>query len=403
MSPLKSLLSEIFTNIKDVIISTFTSTPYYKTLKSTYYKKGLFSLLNVLAIHIYSRTTKYVQHNLYYIIGFQCICIHQALLGYNFWLIISLLHMIIHLPFFIISIAAYITIINRNFYKEHPLFFTLYGCACLLLLVVLILLLVILCGLILDLIDDYFLQTKSNGGGSTEVTNPGSEPSSGPGLGPSGGDSGPSDFYPIGSQEPNDEEQYNNNWAPLKEIVYTPVVDREGNPRLDDNGCPVYVDQYKKIYTRDTDGDFIRVNTDGGVTIFKNYGNIDPNNTRNLDPYQENRDAYNRERRESYKKAKNEPNYEEKRLEKNRKRREIFANNQNAPNYEEIRQKGKIKQREWYANKKNKPNYEEIRQENNRKQRERNANNKNAPNYEEMKQEENRKRRERNANKKNKD
>ena len=42
MSPLKSLLSEIFTNIQNVIISAFTSTPYYKALKSTYYKKGLF-------------------------------------------------------------------------------------------------------------------------------------------------------------------------------------------------------------------------------------------------------------------------------------------------------------------------------------------------------------------------
>ena len=220
---------------------------------------------------------------------------------------------------FIISIAAYFTIINRNFYKEHPLLFTLYGCACLLLLLVLILLLVILCDLILDLIDDYFLQTKSNGGGSTEVTNPGSEPSSGPGSGPGGGDSGPSDSYPIGPQEPNDEEEYNNNWAHYEEIVYTPVVDRDGNPRLDDNGYPIYVDQYKNIYTIDTDGDFIRVDTDGRVTIFKNDGNIDPYNARNLDPYQENRDAYNRKNREYNKKAKNKPNYEEKRQEKNKK------------------------------------------------------------------------------------
>ena len=132
--------------------------------------------------------------------------------------------MIIHLPFFIISIAAYITIINRNFYKEHPLLFTLYGCACLLLLLVLILLLVTLCDLIQDAIDDYFLQTKSNGGGSTEVTSPGTEPSSGRGSGPSGGDSGPSDSYTIGSQEPNDEEEYNNNWAHHDEMVFTPLL-----------------------------------------------------------------------------------------------------------------------------------------------------------------------------------
>lgn len=109
-------------------------------------------------------TVKYVQHNLYYMIGFQCICISPALLGYNLLLIISLLHIIIHLPFFIISIVTYITIINKNFYKEKPLLFLLYSCACLLLFLLLMFLLVKLYGLISHLIDYYFLQTKSTDG-----------------------------------------------------------------------------------------------------------------------------------------------------------------------------------------------------------------------------------------------
>ena len=182
MSPVNSLLSAIFIKIKGIIISTFTSTPYYKTLKGTYYKGGLFSLLNELATLIYYRTIDYIHHNLYYMVGFQCLCIYLALLGYELWLIISLLYMIIHLPFFITSIGTYITIINRNFYKQYPLLFSLYSCACLLLFLVLIVLSVILYGLISDQIDDYFIQAKGNDGGN--AGSPGPSPGSGPGSGP---------------------------------------------------------------------------------------------------------------------------------------------------------------------------------------------------------------------------
>ena len=124
-------------------------------------------------------------------IGFQCLCIYQALLGYELWLIISLLYMII--PFFIISIGTYITIINRNFYKQYPLLFSLYSCACLFLFLVLIVLSVILYGLISHQIDDYFIQAKGNDGGNAG--------SPGPGSGPNGGDPGPSDIYPDPSKK----------------------------------------------------------------------------------------------------------------------------------------------------------------------------------------------------------
>ena len=220
MSPLNSLLSAIFIKIKGIIISTFTSTPYYKTLKSTYYKGGLFSLLNELATLIYYRTTYYIHRNLYYMIGFQCLCIYQALLGYNFWLIISLLYMIIHLPFFIISIGTYITIINRNFYKEYPLLFSLYSCACLLLFLVLILLSVILYGLISHLIDDYFVQAKSNDGGNAGGTGPGPGPEPGPEPGPNAGDPGPSDIYPGPSKKKGKQKEENT------EAEHTPHVNR---------------------------------------------------------------------------------------------------------------------------------------------------------------------------------
>ena len=79
LSPVNSLLSAIFIKIRGIIISTFASTPYYNSLRSTYYKEGFFSLLYNLAILIYYITTDYLERNLYYIIGFQCVCIYQAI------------------------------------------------------------------------------------------------------------------------------------------------------------------------------------------------------------------------------------------------------------------------------------------------------------------------------------
>ena len=211
MSPVNSLLSAIFVKIKNIIISTFTSTPYYITLRSTYYKGGLSSLLNLLAILIYNITTNYVQHSLHYIIGFQCVCIYQANLGYDFWFIISLLHMIIHLPFFIISIGTYITIIDRNFYKKYPLLFILYGCACLFLFFVLIVLFIKFYGFIYDPFDGYFIQAKGDNGGNSGGRGTGSGPGSGPdsGPGPGGGDPGPSNIYPHTTNKKGKQKEEN--------------------------------------------------------------------------------------------------------------------------------------------------------------------------------------------------
>jgi len=128
--------------------------------------------------------------------------------------------MIIHLPFFIISIGTYITIINRNFYKEYPLLFSLYSCACLLLFLVLILLSVILYGLISHLIDDYFVQAKSNDGGNAGGTGPGPGPEPGPEPGPNAGDPGPSDIYPGPSKKKGKQKEENT------EAEHTPHVNR---------------------------------------------------------------------------------------------------------------------------------------------------------------------------------
>ena len=194
MSPVNSLLSVIFIEIKSIIIYTFTSTPYYKALTIIYYKEGFISLLNNLAILIYYNTTNYIRDNLYYILGFLCVCVYQILLGYDLLLIISLLYTIIHLPLFIISIITYITIINRNFYKQHPLLFKLYICACIILFFALILLSVILYSMISHLMDDYFIQAKGDNGGSSG--GPGSKHGSGSGPDPNGGNSGPSLLVP---------------------------------------------------------------------------------------------------------------------------------------------------------------------------------------------------------------
>ena len=196
MSPVNSLLSAIFLKFKEMIIFIFTSASYYKVLNDTYYKEGLFSLFHKLAIIIYYETSCYIKNSWYYILGFQCLCIYQVYLGYDLALIILLFYMIMHLPFFIISIAMHITIINRNFYKKHPILFTLYIGACILLFFILIVLFIKLYGLISHLIDDYFVQAKGDNGGNSGGQGPGSKPGSGPGSGPSGGDPKPSDIYP---------------------------------------------------------------------------------------------------------------------------------------------------------------------------------------------------------------
>ena len=203
--PVSVLLSVVFGKIQSIIIYTFTSTTYYKILKNTYYKEGLSSLLIELATLIYYKTTCYIQRNLYLMLVLQSIFIYQASSGHNFWLII---YMIIHLPFFIISIVTYITIINKNFYKQHPLLFTLYICACLLLLLVFIFLFVIIYSLISHLIDDYFIQAKSNDGNS-KGNDGGSD--SGPGGGPEPGGGGPAPdpyvFYPYTDKKKGKEKE----------------------------------------------------------------------------------------------------------------------------------------------------------------------------------------------------
>lgn len=119
--------------------------------------------------------------------------------------------MIIHLPFFIISIGTYITVIDRNICKKHPVFFVLYSCVSLFLLVLLILLFVKLYGLIYHLMDDYFIQAKGDNGGNSGGQGPGSGPDSGPGSGPGpDGPSGNNNTDPYVQQSSNDKKQSTN-------------------------------------------------------------------------------------------------------------------------------------------------------------------------------------------------
>lgn len=184
MWPLIVLKAAISLKIKDIMISRFTSSLLYKTLKIIYYEYGLFTVLYNLALFIFYKTREYVKINLWNIIVLQFFCISQICLGgeaTNFWLVVWLFYTIIHLPFFIISIARYITIIDRNFYKKHPVLFWLYTFTCVLLLIVFILSLVMFYRLISDLISCYFVQTKSTEGSD------GSGPESGPGSNGWGG------------------------------------------------------------------------------------------------------------------------------------------------------------------------------------------------------------------------
>lgn len=68
-------------------------------------------------------TGSYLSHNFYNILAFQSVCIYFAYLGSDFFRIMSLLHIMVHIPFIVISILTYVFIIKKNFYKEHPCLF----------------------------------------------------------------------------------------------------------------------------------------------------------------------------------------------------------------------------------------------------------------------------------------
>ena len=119
------------------------------------------------------------------------------------------MHMLIHLPLFVISMVTYITIINRNLYKQHPLLFALYIFACLFLFFVLIILLVKLYGLISHFIDDYYVQTKGENDGNTGGRDPGSGHGSGPGSEPGPGGPGSSYIYPDTSNKKGKQKEEN--------------------------------------------------------------------------------------------------------------------------------------------------------------------------------------------------
>lgn len=116
--------------------------------------------------------------------------------------------MTIHLPFFIISIVTYITIVNKSFYKQHPLLFSLYTCVCILLLFVFILLFLVLYSMISHLIDDYFIQAKKSDGNDKGNS---SGPGSGPQQEPSGGGGGPNSdtsyIYPGSDKKKGKEKE----------------------------------------------------------------------------------------------------------------------------------------------------------------------------------------------------
>jgi len=96
------------------------------------------------------------------------------------------------LPFILVSLATYITIIKKDFYREHPFLFALSIFVCLLLTVVFAFLFIELYTIVGHLIEGYLLKMAGNngnssgqpsGGGGTYGTGPGGKP---PGKYPNG-------------------------------------------------------------------------------------------------------------------------------------------------------------------------------------------------------------------------
>jgi hypothetical protein len=86
----KYSLSAVFSKIKSAIFDMFISTPYYSTLKSTYYKEGLFALLDRLVLD----TKYFIIYNGFYILYFCLFCVHSVYIDF------------ISLPFFLLSIRV---------------------------------------------------------------------------------------------------------------------------------------------------------------------------------------------------------------------------------------------------------------------------------------------------------
>ena len=195
------------------------------------------------------------------------------------------MHIVIYLPFILISILAHITVINGNFYTEHPVLFLLICFVCLLLIVIFIIKIAKLYGIIWHLIDDYFLQTKSHGSEKTQGTNPGSEP--GPGTGPGGGGQEPYDIYPSHQKEPKHRKRLSELWSNREEIVYIPAIDEDGRPLLDLYGNAIFKDKYKNFYAKNPDGDYLRFDSEGNLTEFKNHGKLNPLRPSDYNPYED--------------------------------------------------------------------------------------------------------------------
>ena len=111
-SPVKILinfyLSAVFRKIKSAIIVTFTSTPYYKTLNSTYYKRGLFIFFDNLVFDM----ERFIICNVLNILCFCFIYIY-----------------IIPFPFFLLSVRILLLLLciiyiykSRAFFKKNVIF-----------------------------------------------------------------------------------------------------------------------------------------------------------------------------------------------------------------------------------------------------------------------------------------
>ena len=108
MSPESVLLAAVFSKIKSAIFSTFSSTPYYITLQSTYYEKGLFILLDMLVFDM----ERFIICNVLNILCFCFIYIY-----------------IIPFPFFLLSVRILLLLLciiyiykSRAFFKKNVIF-----------------------------------------------------------------------------------------------------------------------------------------------------------------------------------------------------------------------------------------------------------------------------------------
>nr|YP_009370197.1 NADH dehydrogenase subunit 3 [Bryoria tenuis]ARO90300.1 NADH dehydrogenase subunit 3 [Bryoria tenuis] len=198
-SPVIALASYIkgalFSLVEDALFSLLKKTTLYVIFENNFLTKGLQYCLEEWGRFIYNETRLHIVPNIHWVVCLQFLCHHlYHSTGCDYILVISILPILIHIFYFIVSIITHITIIEKDYYQRNPILFLVCLLACLFLLHIFILLFSKLCLIVIPGLIALFKLLIPTG-----LPGP---PNTG-GTGGSGGQPGGGPPSPPGPQGPN--------------------------------------------------------------------------------------------------------------------------------------------------------------------------------------------------------